>query len=698
MKITYKNSLLCASVSMLLVMVSCKNEQQNEAVIIPGIVVENMDNTVLPNDDFYKYVNGNWLENTEIPEDRSSWGSFYELYIKTSEDALVILNEAIEAEKSKVLKDAEVNFKNVSDQTKAVYLYESIMDTVKRNEQGLAPIKPYLAKIDEIKNVNDLQKFLIESEPLGGGGYFGFSVGTDLKDSNMNIAYLGAAGLGLIRDYYVDQDNDTKLKREKYVAHIAKMLQFFGGSDADAMENAKKIVAYETKLAEPRMTKEDSRDDRKRYNPTSIEELSKMTPSIDWKGYFKGIGVQGLDTIIVSELNYMRALEDVFTSNSIDDAKLYLKWTAIDRAAAKLSTDLEDTNWEFYSKTLRGAKKQRPRDESALGTLNSTIGEALGKLYVEKKFPPEAKAKAEKMIGNVMKAYEGRINNLDWMTPETKVKAIEKLNKMTVKIGYPDKWKDYTNLEVIGVDQNGSYFTNMQSVSKWNFQEDLDKLGKPVDKSEWYLAPQVVNAYFNPVNNEIVFPAAILQPPFYNYQADEAINYGGIGAVIGHEISHSFDDSGSRYDADGNLNNWWTDEDLENFTALGDKLVEQYNGVEVLPELFINGKFTLGENIGDLGGVNAAYDGLQIYLSENGRPDDIDGFTAEQRFYISWATIWRSKIREEALRNQIKSDSHSPDQFRGFMPLQNVDSFYEAFEIVEGDNMYLTPEERVKIW
>jgi putative endopeptidase len=695
MKITYKNSLLCASVSMLLVMVSCKNEQQNEAVIIPGIVVENMDNTVLPNDDFYKYVNGNWLENTEIPEDRSSWGSFY---IKTSEDALVILNEAIEAEKSKVLKDAEVNFKNVSDQTKAVYLYESIMDTVKRNEQGLAPIKPYLAKIDEIKDVNDLQKFLIESEPLGGGGYFGFSVGTDLKDSNMNIAYLGAAGLGLIRDYYVDQDNDTKLKREKYVAHIAKMLQFFGGSDADAMENAKKIVAYETKLAEPRMTKEDSRDDRKRYNPTSIEELSKMTPSIDWKGYFKGIGVQDLDTIIVSELNYMRALEDVFTSNSIDDAKLYLKWTAIDRAAAKLSTDLEDTNWEFYSKTLRGAKKQRPRDESALGTLNSTIGEALGKLYVEKKFPPEAKAKAEKMIGNVMKAYEGRINNLDWMTPETKVKAIEKLNKMTVKIGYPDKWKDYTNLEVIGVDQNGSYFTNMQSVSKWNFQEDLDKLGKPVDKSEWYLAPQVVNAYFNPVNNEIVFPAAILQPPFYNYQADEAINYGGIGAVIGHEISHSFDDSGSRYDADGNLNNWWTDEDLENFTALGDKLVEQYNGVEVLPELFINGKFTLGENIGDLGGVNAAYDGLQIYLSENGRPEDIDGFTAEQRFYISWATIWRSKIREEALRNQIKSDSHSPDQFRGFMPLQNVDSFYEAFEIVEGDNMYLTPEERVKIW
>jgi putative endopeptidase len=698
MKININKSLIFASLAILAIMVSCKNEQPIEEEIIPGIIVENMDNSVRPNDDFYEYVNGNWLKNTEIPEDRSSWGSAYELRKKTSKDALIILNEAIRSEKSKVLKDAEGNFKNVSDQTKAVYLYESIMDTVNRNEQGLEPVKPYLDKIEKIEDLDDLQEYLIESEPLGGGGYVAFSVGTDLKDSKMNTAYLRAAGLGLSRDYYVDQDEDTKLKRDKYVEHIAKMLQYFGATEVEARKRAKIILAYETQLAEPRMTKEERRDARKRYNPRTIEELSELTPSINWEDYFKGIGVGKLDTVIVSELNYMKVLDEVLNTNSIDHAKLYLRWTVIDRAASRLSTDLENTNWEFYSQTLRGAKKQIPRDENALGILNRTIGEALGKLYVEKKFPPEAKVKAEKMIANVKKAYEKRINDLDWMTPETKVKAIEKLNKMTVKIGYPDTWKDYVNLEVKSVDQKGSYFTNMQNVSKWNFLEDLEKLGKPVDKSEWHMAPQVVNAYFSPVNNEIVFPAAILQPPLYNYQADEAINYGGIGAVIGHEISHSFDDSGSRFDADGNLNNWWTDEDLEKFTALGEKLAKQYDKAEVLPGVFINGKFTLGENIGDLGGVNAAYDGLQIYLNENGRPADIDGFTPEQRFFISYTTVWRNKTREEALRNRVKTDPHSPGKFRGYMPLQNVDSFYEAFDIVEGDRMYLTPEERVKIW
>jgi len=313
-------------------------------------------------------------------------------------------------------------------------------------------------------------------------------------------------------------------------------------------------------------------------------------------------------------------------------------------------------------------------------------------------FPPEAKEKAEKMIQNIMVAFENRIQNLDWMTPETKEKAIEKLNKMTVKIAYPDKWKDYSELEVKSVEEGGSYFENLNHVSEWNFKEDLNKLGKPVDKSEWLMAPQIVNAYFMPPYNEIVFPAAILQPPFYNYHADEAVNYGGIGAVIGHEISHCFDDSGSRYDADGNLNNWWTEEDLEQFTALGKELSAQYSNVNALPDVKLNGDFTLGENIGDLGGVNAAYDGLQLYLAENGRPENIDGFTPEQRFFMSWATVWRTKYTEDALRNQIKTDTHSPGMYRAVMPLQNIDAFYEAFNIQETDNMYLAPEKRVKIW
>jgi len=382
----------------------------------------------------------------------------------------------------------------------------------------------------------------------------------------------------------------------------------------------------------------------------------------------------------------------------MDDIKLYLRWTTIDRAAGKLNNEIDVVNWEFYSKELRGAKQQRPREERALATINATIGEALGKLYVEKKFPPEAKKGAEEMIANVMLAFENRINALDWMSEETKLRAIEKLTKMKIKIGYPDEWIDYSKLDVKGIEDGGSYFQNSLNAAKWNFEKDMDKLGKPVDRMEWQMSPQTVNAGYSPLNNEIIFPAAILQPPFYNYQADEAVNYGGIGAGIGHEISHSFDDSGSRYDSDGNLNNWWTDEDLEKFTVLGKRLVDQFSAVSVFEEVNLNGEFSLGENIGDLGGIVGAYDGLQLFYEKNGRPEDIDGFTAEQRFYLSWGTIWRDKMTDDEMRNRIKTDPHSPGRYRSYMPLRNVDSFYEAFQIVEGDKMYLNPEERVKIW
>ncbi|HSP12215.1 MAG TPA: M13 family metallopeptidase, partial [Salegentibacter sp.] len=434
------------------------------------------------------------------------------------------------------------------------------------------------------------------------------------------------------------------------------------------------------------------------YNPMTVAELQNSVPALDWEKYFSEIGAKELDTIIVAQPKYMKALQGVFTQNNVEDWKTYLKWSIFNDAANALSTEIETANWEFYNKTLQGAQEQRPRDEQALQTINWSIGEALGKLYVDEHFPAEAKEQAEEMIANIIKAYETRINNLSWMSEDTKKKAIEKLGTTTIKVGYPDEWKDYSGLEIANVDEDGSYFQNMMNVSKWRTADNMSKLGEPVDKTEWFMSPQTVNAYYNPSYNEIVFPAAILQPPFYDYKADAAINYGGIGAVIGHEISHGFDDSGARFDAEGNLNNWWTDEDLEAFEKLGGDLADQYSKIEVLDSVFINGQFTLGENIGDLGGVNAAYDGLQIHLEENGHPGEIDGYTPEQRFFMSWATVWRTKMRDEALQSKIKTDPHSPGMYRAYVPLQNIDAFYKAFEIGEEDDMYVAPEDRVIIW
>ena len=678
-------------------LVACKDDAKNETAIVesaPGINLELMDKSVSPNEDFFKHVNGKWLETTEIPDDRTTWGSFSELRKKTDEDALAILKSAMSTNKD--LKTIEVL--PGSDQEKAVFLFQTIMDTVSRDKQGIEPIKPYLAKIDAIKNVNDLQAYLIEMAPKGGGGFFGFGVGADAKDSNRNVGYLGAGGVGLPdRDYYVKDDEDSKKKRELYVAHITRMLQYLGDSEDDANNEAKQILAFETRLAEPKMDKVERRDARKRYNPRSIADLEKMVPAVNWKGYFEGLGVKQLDTVIVGEVKYMDALQTILAENNVSDWKAYLRWSAFNGAAGMLSGELEKANWDFYSKDLSGAKKQRPREERALQTLNGTIGEALGKLYVDQKFPPEAKIKAEKMIANVIVAFENRINALPWMSVETKAKAVEKLKATKIKIAYPDKWKDYSKMEISSVEDGGSYLQNMLNATAYNYKENLGKLGKPVDKSEWFMAPQVVNAYFNPAYNEIVFPAAILQPPFYNYTADDAVNYGGIGAVIGHEISHSFDDSGARFDKDGNLNNWWTDEDLTQFEGLGKQLADQYSAIEVLPEVNINGAFTLGENIGDLGGVLAAYDALQLSFDGN-RPADIDSYTAEQRFFMSWATVWRTKMRDEALKTRIKTDPHSPGMNRAVQPLLNIDAFYEAFNIKEGDKMYIAPENRVRIW
>lgn len=684
-----KTNLFALTFAATAVLSSCGADKETKAEEPRGINLAYMDTTVSPKDDFFRFVNGRWLDSTEIPSDRTTWGSFNELRKKTDSDALALLEAASENE----------NLDPTSDQAKAVYLYNTIMDTLSRNEQGIAPIKPYLAKIEVIQNKEDLQQYLTEMQLYGGGGFFSFGVRADAKDSNMNAAYLYPGGLGLPdREYYVADDSDSQEKRELYKQHIARMLQFLGDSEEEAAKNAETILAFETKMAEPRMDKVERRDARLSYNPRSVEQLSEAVPTIDWTTYFEAIGAEEVDTIIVTQPEYMAALQDIFEEKEVENWKQYLRWNLFNDAAATLTTEIERANWEFYDQTLRGAKEQLPLNERALGTINGTIGEALGKLYVEEHFPAEAKAKAEEMIANVVKAFEARIDELTWMSDSTKLKAKEKLSTTTIKVGYPDEWKDYSELVIAKAAEGGSYFQNMLNVAKWNTLDNISKLGEPVDKSEWFMAPQIVNAYYNPSYNEIVFPAAILQPPFYDYKADAAVNYGGIGAVIGHEISHGFDDSGARFDAEGNLNNWWTDEDLKQFEALGGALAAQYSAIEVLDSVYINGKFTLGENIGDLGGVNAAYDGLQLHLAEHGDPGLIDGYTPEQRFFMSWATVWRTKMRDEALQNLIKTDPHSPGMYRAVVPLQNIEAFYKAFDIAEGDSMWLAPEDRVLIW
>ena len=667
---------------LLLIITNCVNNSETK---IPGIILENMDVSIDPKNDFYNYVNGNWMKTNVIPDDESRWGGFGVLRKTTRQDVLNIIKSA---QNNNIYNDG-------SDQMKALLIFETKLDTVSRNKAGIQPIQHLLEAIDGINNIYDLQTVYATITGIS-APFAGIGANPDLNDSSMNTAWVFPGGLGLQRDYYIDEDEKTKEIRNDYLKHVSKMFQFLGYNILDAEKAANLILDLETKLAIPRLDKVQSRDIRNFNNPMNISELSSLTPLIDWDKLIIDMGVKkSLDKVLVMQPEYMKELNKILKNTSIDDLKTLMKWSTIDNAANYLTTEIEKTNWEFYSKRLYGSKVQRPAEERALATVNGSVGEAIGQLYVDAKFPPEAKEKAEKMIKNVIKAFQSRIKNLDWMSEETKLKAIEKLDKFTVKIAYPDKWKDYSDLQV---NQENSFAENMFAVSKWNFDQNISEIGEPVDKTEWGMSPQTVNAYFNPLNNEIVFPAAILQPPFYNYTADEAVNYGGIGAVIGHEISHAFDDSGARFDGDGNVNNWWTENDLIEFEKRGNKLADQYSAIEVLDGVYINGKFTLGENIGDLGGVLGAYDGLKLHIEENGQPELIDGFSAEERFFMSWATVWRTLIREDALRSQITTDPHSPGYNRATQPLKNVDAFYEVFDVKEGDGMYLAPEERVRIW
>lgn len=693
-----KNLILLSAIS--LGIASCKSQQEpvkkevtetvvNKVKESHGIHLEYMDTKVKPGDDFFRYVNGIWSDNTEIPSDRTRWGSFDELRQNTDIDALTILKKAV----------ANKNLDPNSQEAKAVSVYTTFLDTISRNKLGIDPIRAQLAKINAVKTSKDVVALISSTAKEGGVGFFGSYVSADAKDSNVNVIYVSPGSIGLPdRDYYVSKDADSEDKRKKYVAHVSRMLQFLEIPKAEADKQAALVLSIETKMAEPRLDRVARRDRRNTYNPMTVAALQKAVPAVNWKSYFEATGLKNVNNVIVSMPKYMDALQIIFAKGDINEIKAYMRWKLINSSSSVLTTEIDKADWDFNSKTLQGAVAQRPIEERALQVVNGTVGEALGKLYVAEKFPAEAKDKAKDMIANVMKAFENRINNLPWMTKATKVGAVEKLNKFTVKIGYPDQWRDYSAMKLVSAANGGSYFENMKNVSKWGHEENIAEYGKPVDKTKWGMSPQTVNAYFNPANNEIVFPAAILQPPFYDYKADEAVNYGGIGAVIGHEISHGFDDSGARYNADGNLVNWWTEDDLKQFTGLGGSLAAQYSALEPLPGTFVDGKFTLGENIGDLGGVNAAYDGLQLFLAKNGDPGLIDGFTPAQRFFISWGTIWRTKSRDEAIKNQVKTDPHAPGMYRAFVPLQNVEAWYKAFDIKPGDKLYVAPENRVKIW
>lgn len=654
-----------------------------------GINTDYMDTSVSPKEDFYNYVNGTWMKNTSIPEDQGRWGSFDELRKKNNAVTLEVLKKAIKSGQ----------FAEGSDEMKVAEFYAVGMDSVLAEERGVQPLQKYMTEIDAVTDSKELQALLEQMHVEGFDPFFGIGVMPDLMNSKMNAVYLASSGLGLPnRDYYTKTDSVSIALRQKYVKHIARLLKITNSADANADDLAQKIYNVELALAMTTYTPLQRRDLSIQYNPKSVDALQKLMPAISWTAYLKNTGAEKADTLIVMNPANLVTVDSLITKSNLNDLKWYLKWRAMDRAAGYLNAAMVQANFDFFYKEMQGVTAMKPRWESVLGMTNGALGEALGKLYVAEVFPPEAKTSAEQMVKDVVEAFHNRIEKLDWMTDSTKIKALEKLSNFTVKIGYPDKWKDYSTLVVNKDGDTYSYFGNVVNAAVYGHHKAMEKIGKEVDPTEWGMNPQTVNAYYSPLKNEIVFPAAILQPPFYDYRADAAVNYGGIGGVIGHEISHGFDDKGSRFDANGNMINWWTDKDRTEFEKRTEKLVEQFDAYEPLPGVHVQGKLTLGENIGDLGGINVAYDALQIYLDREGRPELIDGFTPEQRLFISWGTIWRTKVRDEKLRSQIQSDTHSPGYYRAFGPLINMETFYNAFDVKEGDAMWKPEEDRVKIW
>jgi len=665
---------------------ACSRQSPEEASVdtaapVSGLNLEYMDTSVRPGDDFFRYVNGKWLDETEIPADKASYGGFVILADEAQDNLKVIIEEA-----------ANGDFEKGSDEQKVGDLYNAYLDMETRNAKGVEPLAAQFARIDKIASQEDLARYMADANRRRISMPIDIDQLADWNDSSKYSMLVTQGGLGLPdREYYLKDDDVSQSIRDAYVAHIAKMFELAGLPDG--ANAAQTIMALETRLAEQNMPKEEVRNRAKNYQTFARDQWTDVMPEFPWSAWLDAFGVPDLDSLVLYMTDYLSALDGILRDTDLDTWKTYLSWHVLNDAAGVLSEDLDNENFEFNGKILSGAEEQRPMWRRATVTVSRSLGEILGRVYVAKHFPPESKRRMEELVGNLIKAYEVSIRNLDWMSDATKEEALRKLSKFEPKIGYPDEWKDYSALDIEPDDLYG----NLERAALVEHQREIDRHYGPVDRGEWGMTPQTVNAYYSPPLNQIVFPAAILQPPFFNPEADDAVNYGAIGAVIGHEIGHGFDDQGSTFDGDGALRNWWTDEDRAEFKKRTGALVAQYNEFRPFDDLAVNGEFTQGENIGDLGGITI---GLLAYqLSLNGKEAPvIDGFTGVQRVFLGYGQIWRNKYRDELLRQLIATDPHSPTEYRANGAVRNVPEWYEAFDVKPGDALYLPPEERVKIW
>lgn len=641
-----------------------------------------MDTTVSPGENFFLYANGTWVKKTEIPASETGWGSFYTLYDDNIKNLRKILDEV----------SAKDNDEGSVEQ-KVGDFYMSGMDTLAIDKRSYEPVKPLLAEIDAIKDYKELLRFAAKNFKDGNGFLFSFYIGPDDRISTKNAVTFQQTGLGLPnRDYYFNNDAATQKIRKEYLNYISKLFTLTGSDSVVSRKAAENILKLETEIAKSHSTPVELRDPVKNYNKFAVAEFQNQVPELDVESLMDKMELN-TDTILVAQPKYYKALEGLLKTQPIEIWKHKIKFEALSSSASALSKEFRKARFNFYGRVLSGQKQQQDRWKQMVNKTDAGLGELLGQLYVKRYFPSDAKERMLTLVDNLQKVYRSRIERLDWMSAETKGRALEKLNTFVKKIGYPDKWKNYDDVEI----SRASYYENLKSIERHEYKEMINKLGKPVDKLEWFMSPPTVNAYYNPAFNEIVFPAGILQFPFFDYRADDAINYGAIGAVIGHEMTHGFDDQGRQYDKNGNLKDWWTKTDAEKFTKKADVVVKQYNNYTVLDKLPVNGQLTLGENIADIGGLAIAYEAFK--LTDQGKSaDTIQGLSPDQRFFLSFAQVWRIKNRDERLRMRIATDPHSPEMFRVNGPLSNMPEFYKAFDIKPGDKMYRPEEDRVKIW
>ncbi|GAB2495188.1 M13 family metallopeptidase [Arenimonas alkanexedens] len=634
--------------------------------------------------DFNGHVNAKWLAANPVPADRTTWGAFPAL----GERSLQVQHEIAKAA-------AAGDFAEGSMERKVGDFFSAGMDEAAIEAAGISPVQPELDRIAAIASNADIPAYLGAAYAEGNGMLFGFYAMADYNDSNINIAYATQGGLSLPEKAYYLEDREDYLKvRTAFLAHVETLMTLAGADAETAKAQAQQVLDFETRIARSSLGRVEMRDPATRYNPVSLADANASTPNFDWTAFFSALDVEAPTSFSLAMPGFFKEFDAMLADVPVEQWKTWLQFRAIDGAAPYLSSAFEQANFEFYRKTLAGQQEMAPRWKRVLGALNGSMGEGFGQLYVAQAFPPESKAKMEALVSNLMATLKVRLENLEWMSEETKVKAIEKWSSFTPKVGYPDKWRDWSGLDVGG----DSYAGNLMAASAFNYRYNLDKIGKPVDRSEWGMSPQTVNAYYRATANEIVFPAAILQPPFFDVNADDALNYGGIGAVIGHEMLHGFDDQGSKFDAAGNMANWWTDADRTNFNARTDKLADQYSGYEALPGMNVNGRLGLGENIADLGGVTVAFDALQRAQGEGFTDPMVDGYSQDQRFFMNWATVWRIAFTEAQLKQQLTVGPHSPGMFRAVGAPSNLPAFADAFGCKEGDKMVRSGDDRVVIW